>query len=1217
MIDLAIVYTIFLSFQFLLAPMFIAFGYFVAVIRLSLPYILMYILICIFINLPYRKNYTIKFLKYSIDIKAAQNTKIYIYLSQYNYIIIFSINFLILFIIYYSYINNKYFYLFFIFLFYFFIWIIIKIKHYLLKNVNLQAKRVHMFVNIILVVLVGVYISMSLEDLHISNFKFFGFEHFWKLIDNKFFIKYSFNNFKDYNWNRVFNLSRQVSQDRYMHAIKKELIKSNLIDINQSKEDSLLNDNLPISGPGRSKSLILKEKIVFSNNIKNDDINLNTKFNLSDYFLKSQNKDYNSNLNKFTNSFYNKFKKVFLINVKIKTSNFIPVSEINERQKLINWLHSYSSAIDLSEYYINENIDKDIAYNNYLDLVDKNFNNWTTKKVFLILLNKNKNIYNLKNFVFFADYTNTLKKNHILFLNNQKQEFDFSNSLDFEYTNIDLYQNSDFKTLWNIIKNEIFILFKENKVNFISKKFKSLYTIKIFNFSLKEDVLFDSDLEILLKTKPKAIIIPDFKKLLIWKTFKLNYKEIICQYAIYKKLQSIEFNKWYKSNSLISNKKAIVYKSPNDIYFAFDDDIFYVLSDYKELYQVEDLEFDDLLPSDEHKALFDYIQNYLLQLKSRTDLIAKISKSKYIKIIPNELDKVIHSLQDTRLHVSKFSSLYHELLWQNSNNFFKSLIKNIEFTKTILISIRTIMDYESWLFITNKILNLKIDSFYLKNLNDFSLEFKDDLTGDLKFNFSLAFKILQSKYDLTLYQMIPDLEGIPGTFYEYTVKYNAHMANYFWYEEQEELIDWIYEISYDALVELMDAVKEVEAKEDDFLFDMLNACLLDKQYKWVPELHNKLILKENVNVSLDLIKINEDLEVFNKIELINESKQLLLLQPDTIDLDFIESLNKQMHIMDFRGIKNIEQLNLKLGRDLHIMKYLVRWQKLKLAMEIPDLIEYFNNRKTKVLDNKIIQIFGKVYSETQNIDNIDIGASVGVGYFVDSNYTAEDLLEIEVLDDFLEDQSEVRLMLKQEYFLDEIDYIMQNDNDLLDQEEELISYFEDMFFDIQKNYERFMYNYMIQFKKAQIKVLDNMMEDIRLKKKALALIDIECDYLDKIKEPFLEIRNKELYEIYLQELPIFDWSTNSILYENIEILMEKNPLLLSDKLDKLSVELDKANSTMLTLKKNTKLYGEQFKAYTKWSHPVAKQYIETKWTDYNFNSNKRDKFIHDLFKKRK
>src|ERR1043165_3965569 len=94
MIDLAVVYTIFLSFQFLLAPMFTAFGYFVAVIRLSLPYIFMYILICIFINLPHRKNYTIKFLKYSIDINVVQNTELYVYLSQYNYIIIFLINFL-------------------------------------------------------------------------------------------------------------------------------------------------------------------------------------------------------------------------------------------------------------------------------------------------------------------------------------------------------------------------------------------------------------------------------------------------------------------------------------------------------------------------------------------------------------------------------------------------------------------------------------------------------------------------------------------------------------------------------------------------------------------------------------------------------------------------------------------------------------------------------------------------------------------------------------------------------------------------------------------------------------------------------------------------------------------------------------------------------------------------------------------------------------------
>jgi hypothetical protein len=126
-----------------------------------------------------------------------------------------------------------------------------------------------------------------------------------------------------------------------MYAIKKELMKSNFIDTIQSQnntEETLINNFLPMLSPEKGKSLILKEKIVFSNNINNDDINLNTKLKLSDYYLKLQNEDYNNNnnLSKFTNYFYNKFKKVFLINLKIKVSSFIPKSEINERQKLIN-----------------------------------------------------------------------------------------------------------------------------------------------------------------------------------------------------------------------------------------------------------------------------------------------------------------------------------------------------------------------------------------------------------------------------------------------------------------------------------------------------------------------------------------------------------------------------------------------------------------------------------------------------------------------------------------------------------------------------------------------------------------------------------------------------------------------------------------------------------------------------------------------------------------
>ena len=68
-----------------------------------------------------------------------------------------------------------------------------------------------------------------------------------------------------------------------------------------------------------------------------------------------------------------------------------------------------------------------------------------------------------------------------------------------------------------------------------------------------------------------------------------------------------------------------------------------------------------------------------------------------------------------------------------------------------------------------------MESFYLKNLNDFTELCKTELANDLKYNYSLAFKLLQSKYDYNKLQMIKKLTGISGTFYEYAVKYNEKM----------------------------------------------------------------------------------------------------------------------------------------------------------------------------------------------------------------------------------------------------------------------------------------------------------------------------------------------------------------------------------------------------------------------------------------------------------
>jgi hypothetical protein len=87
------------------------------------------------------------------------------------------------------------------------------------------------------------------------------------------------------------------------------------------------------------------------------------------------------------------------------------------------------------------------AYNDYLDLINKKFNNLTSKKVFLITLHKN--YFHLKSFMFFADFENSFKKNYAIFLNSEKYNIDLKNNsiLNFEYYNSDLYLNFDFNDL--------------------------------------------------------------------------------------------------------------------------------------------------------------------------------------------------------------------------------------------------------------------------------------------------------------------------------------------------------------------------------------------------------------------------------------------------------------------------------------------------------------------------------------------------------------------------------------------------------------------------------------------------------------------------------------------------------------------------------------------------------------------------------------------------
>jgi len=1190
MIDFAVIYSIFLYFQFLLAPFMTGIGYLFYIARLSIPYIFMYFLICVFFNIQtYRRNSTIKFLKYTIDVNAVKKLKLYIYIRQYNYVFIIAFNLALLFIVYYAYINNKYFYLLFIFLFYLFIWIIIKVKQWLFKNENLQYKKVHMLVNLVLVVLVGTYISMALDDLHISNVKLYGFENFWKLIDNKFFIKMPS---KDFNWHRLFNWSKQVSTDRYMYAFKKGLIKVENFDktINTTVKQKM------------SLDLNLKEKALLPLDSQNDDFNLNQNKSISDYLNKVHNSD--DNLSKFSNTMYQKFKKVFLLQLQIKPSIFIPTPEINERHKLFSWLKNPNNIIDLSDLYLSTNTD-DPLYNNYLDLVEKKFNNLTTKKVFLITLNKN--YVNFKDFTFYADFENSFKKNYALFLNSERNNIDLKNNstLNFEYYNSDLYLNYNFNDLLQKIKSEIYIIFKENKraLSLFIKKFKSLYSIKTFKFSFKKDVLTESDNELISELKPKVkklIKIPDFKKLQVWKTFKLNYKEILYNHT--KELRISKLSKPIVSSSsekwLYNNKFTIAKEPLNEIFFVVEDDIAYCLTDYNKLTQVENLVFGDVF--NEYDSLSEYISYYLENIKGRSKAIELISKKKFKRIFINEVEKSIIELQHKRVHVPMFNSMYHEILLQNSNEKFKYILENFEISRDLLTISRSFMTFDMWCTVMQKLLNLNLNSFYLKNLTDFTEFCKSDAIDDLQFNFSLAFDLLQNKYDLTKLQMIPDLEGLPSTFYEYTVKYNAHMDRYYWYEEQEALIDWIYEISYYSLVNIMDTVKEVKNKENDFLYDMVNMYLREPKYKWIAESFDSKI---DVKPTAQLILLNKKLDYLNEIEYINQQHKTMALGSRT-NFNYIKLVDTKF-LMNFDDINNFKELDLKLGKDLNFLKNYFEWKYYQMVKSYPLLTEDFFTLHHSDMHNNEFELFLQMYTQEQNKFNLDVGVVGGVG--VALNHFV--YFEKWIFDDFFE----IENLKKLDFFMEELDSKMHMGYDNLIETEEFDIWLTEEKFKLYDEFQYVINIYKMNLQGANYNIVNKMLANMSTTQD----IEIENDF-EKLKFNDLlveleKVKCIELQYMELENLPIFNWYTYAYIDENMDLLMKTKPDILLRKLELLEIQIKNEELKLAEIKKVTKLYGKKFIKHAM-EKPETKRYLEKNWDDYNYLSNKSDKVMRDWYK---
>jgi hypothetical protein len=114
-----------------------------------------------------------------------------------------------------------------------------------------------------------------------------------------------------------------------MFALKKDLMQTELLD---KPQEINMDTKLDLTS-----NITYKEKALLPyKDLQNNDININQNANIADYLHKMQNDDYNNNMGKLSNAIYQKFKKVFLIQLQVKSTNFMPTSEMNERQKLFN-----------------------------------------------------------------------------------------------------------------------------------------------------------------------------------------------------------------------------------------------------------------------------------------------------------------------------------------------------------------------------------------------------------------------------------------------------------------------------------------------------------------------------------------------------------------------------------------------------------------------------------------------------------------------------------------------------------------------------------------------------------------------------------------------------------------------------------------------------------------------------------------------------------------
>jgi len=103
--------------------------------------------------------------------------------------------------------------------------------------------------------------------------------------------------------------------------------------------------------------------------------------------------------------------------------------------------------------------------------------------------------------------------------------------------------------------------------------------------------------------------------------------------------------------------------------------------------------------------------------------------------------------------------------------------------------------------------------------------------------------------------------------------------------------------------------------------------------------------------------------------------------------------------------------------------------------------------------------------------------------------------------------------------------------------------------------------------------------------------EIELAEFDDLKLDIEKLRFIEFKNMYLEQLPIFDWYTYNYIDENINLLIQENKDLLIKKFNEVDARLVKEKAKLIEMNRVSKLYKQRVIQHAM-EEPATKKYIE-------------------------